>query len=119
MEINRPIMFGACTSPFISGLYYLLVTSKLIERSFSSQHFREEKEIEKLLGLSCLLSPCFTTYAINLMWIHKSAVKKWERKSYLGEDGKCFCECKDKSSKIFNKKCVKNGGLTVYPISLN
>ena len=79
---------------------------------------REDGDMEQLLGLSCLLSPCFTTKPINLMWVHNSAVKRWKRKSFLGEVGKCFCECKDQTAKIINKKCVKNGGLTVHPISL-
>lgn len=55
----------------------------------------------------------------DFMWIHKSAVGLWDRKSHLQEEGNCSCECGAESvDAMFIKTCYNGSKAKVTEIPL-
>ena len=79
---------------------------------------RQSEQDEANMGESCMFSQCFYPYA-NLMWIHKSVVKKWERRSYLVPDENCECQCEHVGSTVIFKKCSDGGKVYVQPLNIH
>ena len=74
---------------------------------------------EKTLGESCLISPCFSSYT-NLMWIHKSIIDKWSRKSFLFEEESCTCICDNQiEAEELTKKCSNGTHEMLQPLRIN
>ena len=79
---------------------------------------RQDEYTEKILGESCMFEKCIALFH-DFMWVHKSAVGLWDRKSHLQEEGNCSCECGAESvDAMFIKTCYNGSKAKVTEIPL-